>query len=311
MSPAQRGLEVHDLAKRYGAKGPWVLERLDLSIERGELVALLGPNGAGKSTLVKAICGLLLPDRGSIRIAGRSVTRSRGRALRALCACLEGDRNLYHRLTVRENVHYFLAVGYERVDEPLLLAAAERLGLASSLDRQVRFLTKGTRQKAALLVPLLSRAPVVVLDEPTVGLDVQVKRELQEMLRALSGDGRAVLLTTHELDVAESVADRIVILKAGRVRIDRPAPVLRDLFREDRYSLDVRACAGRLDLSGIPFDSISEARGAIARIVIRGGLSESLAAASKLSERGVDVVACQRLAPTLADAYLRLIGEAP
>ena len=232
-------LTLDTLSKRYG-DGPPVLSDLSRSFDPGTLTLLVGPNGAGKTTLIKSILGMVLPDEGSVRVHGIDA-RDRPRAAYArVDAMLEGARNDYWRLTVRENLRYFAAIGgvdpdsvADRHDRLL-----DRLGLAAKVDTPVRNLSRGMKQKVSLASTLAGGADVVFLDEPTLGLDVESSRTLRAELRRLVEDrGVTVVLSSHDMDVIEAVCDRVVIMSGGRIVADDTVAAL--LAGEGRHGLRI------------------------------------------------------------------------
>jgi ABC-2 type transport system ATP-binding protein len=218
-------LDVEGVVKRFGS-GPDAVTAVDgvsLTVEPGSVVGLLGPNGAGKTTLIKSILGMILPDEGSVRIDGVDVYTNPRRAYARVDAMLEGARNDYWRLTVRENLRYFATIGGVHPD-----AVADRhdrlldqLELADKADVPVRKLSRGMKQKVSLASVLAGGADVVFLDEPTLGLDVESSLTLRRELRRIV-DERAltVVLSSHDMDVIEDVCDRAVIVSDGRVVAD-------------------------------------------------------------------------------------------
>ena len=240
------GLKVVGLKKTYpkGFRRPAVeaVKNLDLDVRDGEVVGLLGPNGAGKTTAIKAICGLLKPTAGEIFIGPYSLWRERRRALARMAVVLEGDRNLRFRLTVKENVTFFttLAGCDRRRVKKETPAALERFHLTGKADEQVRNLSKGQKQILSVAIAFLTRAELVLLDEPTLGLDVQTSQELQTIIREMAREGRAVLLTTHEMAVAQKVADRVAIVTGGRLVTFKPTEELLELFRYRQYTIRLR-----------------------------------------------------------------------
>jgi ABC-2 type transport system ATP-binding protein len=222
---APPALVVEGLSKTFGSGTDAVVAVDDVSfaVERGSVVGLLGPNGAGKTTIVKCVLGTVLPDEGSVRVCGVDVHANPRAAYRHVDAMLEGARNDYWRLTVRENLRYFATVGGVAPNsvadrhEALL----DRLDLAAKADVPVRDLSRGMKQKVSLASVLATDADVVFLDEPTLGLDVESSRVLRRELRRVVADrDLTVVLSSHDMDVVEDVCDRVVVVSDGRVVAD-------------------------------------------------------------------------------------------
>jgi ABC-2 type transport system ATP-binding protein len=186
---------------------------LDLEVRAGEVFGYLGPNGAGKTTTLRLLMGMLRPTAGRGEVLGRDVWRE-SVAVRRVVGYLPGEPTLYPRLTGRQHVDYFLALRGQEDDKPAR-ALAERLDL--DMGRPARTLSKGNRQKLAVVLALMSAPPVLVFDEPTSGLDPLVQREFQAMLREHTAGGGCVLLSSHVLAEVDRVADRIGVLRAGRL----------------------------------------------------------------------------------------------
>lgn len=216
---------VEGVTKRFGsgASAVTAVDDVSLEIEAGSVVGLLGPNGAGKTTLIKCILGMVLPDAGQVRVGGHDVQTAPRKAYAAVDAMLEGARNDYWRLTVRENLRYFATIGG---NDPDSVAARhdrllDRLDLTEKADVAVRKLSRGMKQKVSLASVLASGAEVVFLDEPTLGLDVESSRTLQRELRRLAEEeGLTVVLSSHNMDVVETVCDRVLIMSDGRIIAD-------------------------------------------------------------------------------------------
>ncbi|WP_435320829.1 ABC transporter ATP-binding protein [Haloarchaeobius sp. TZWSO28] len=218
-------IAVEGLTKTFG-KGDEALTAVDdvsFTVREGSVVGLLGPNGAGKTTTIKSILGMILPDSGTVRIRGIDVHADPRRAYRHVDAMLEGARNDYWRLTVRENLRYFATISGVKPDsvagrhQRLL----EQLDLAEKADTPVRELSRGMKQKASLASVLATDSDVVFLDEPTLGLDVESSLKLRrELRRIVSERGLTVVLSSHDMDVIEDVCDRVIIMSEGRVIAD-------------------------------------------------------------------------------------------
>ena len=226
----QRLRREHDKRERFRA-----VDGIDLIVEPAEIFGLLGPNGAGKTTTMKMLATLLIPTSGTIRVLGIDPLM-RPREVRArLGAMLSGERSLYMKLTGRENLEYFAALyhvppGETKARIEKVLAAAK---LADRADDYVERYSTGMRQRLALARALLPDPPLVVLDEPTVGLDPQASRDLRDRVRT-------VLLTTHYMEEADQLCDRVAIIDHGRsVALDTPAALKRTIRAEEVVHLEI------------------------------------------------------------------------
>jgi ABC-2 type transport system ATP-binding protein len=218
MMMSDRILDAQNLRKFYkqGGKTLEAVCGVTLSLDPGEVLAFLGPNGAGKTTTIKMIAGLLEPDAGEVQILGINPHR-RPIALREVGAVLEGSRNLYWRLTPMENLVYFgvlrgLTRRRAKVRAAELLAQFE---LEHKRNAAVQTLSRGMQQKVAIAVALVHEPKLLLLDEPTLGLDVEATEAVKLQIRAIAATGRGVLLTTHQLEVAEALSDRVAIIRDG------------------------------------------------------------------------------------------------
>jgi len=225
-------LESEGLYKSYG-RGQARFEAVrgvSLKIAPGEVLAFLGPNGAGKTTTIKMIAGLIRPDRGWVRIAGHDPHRE-PQALRGVGAVLEGNRNLYWRLTPLENLEYFgvlRGMSRKRV-RSRGLELLEAFGLQDKRKEPVQKLSRGMQQKIAIAVALIHQPQLLLLDEPTLGLDVEAGETVKRLVRQVAASGCAILLTTHQLNVAEDLSDRVAIIRAGQIVAEQTTE---DLIRQ-------------------------------------------------------------------------------
>ncbi|MFS8778145.1 ABC transporter ATP-binding protein [Synechococcus sp. W70.1] len=222
-------LEVYHLQKTYRQGGKQVQAVVDVSLTlaAGEILAFLGPNGAGKTTTIKIIAGLIRPDAGSVRILGRDPHAEPG-ALAQVGAVLEGNRNLYWRLTPLQNLEYF---GVLRGLSPKAarqrgLELLETLGLGEKGEVAVQTLSRGMQQKVAIAVALLHQPALLLLDEPTLGLDVEAAQAVRSLIRQIAASGRAILLTTHQLDVAEALSNQVAVIERGTILVQAPTQEL-------------------------------------------------------------------------------------
>jgi ABC-2 type transport system ATP-binding protein len=235
-------LEAHHLRKTYRYQGKVIeaVRDVSLSIAAKEVLAFLGPNGAGKTTTIKMIAGLILPDDGKVKIVGRNPHRD-PQALRMLGAVLEGNRNLYWRLTPEENLEYFgvlrglsRSVARKRGNELL-----ERFDLLPKRRTTVQTLSRGMQQKLAIAVALVHQPRLLLLDEPTLGLDVEATESVKSLVREIAREGCAILLTTHQLNIAEELSDRVAIIHRGEIIAEKPTDELIRQFSGTAYTIEL------------------------------------------------------------------------
>ena len=207
-SPA---IEVVGLHKRYGSHA--AVDGLDLRVEHGETVAILGPNGAGKTTTVEILEGFRRPDAGTVRVLGTDPAHA-GRQWRDSIGVVLQDSRDQAELTVREMVRHFAGY-YSAPRDPD--EVVEAVGLAAKAGARARSLSGGQRRRLDVALGIVGAPELLFLDEPTTGFDPEARRSFWELVRSLRGDGTTVVLTTHYLDEAAALADRVVVVTAGRV----------------------------------------------------------------------------------------------
>jgi ABC-2 type transport system ATP-binding protein len=219
-----KAIEIADVRKRY--KSLQALKGVSLSVEQGEFFGLLGPNGAGKTTLISILAGLNRADSGSVRVLGHDVVsdyRTARRKLGVVPQELVFDPFFTVRETLRLQSGYFgLTNNDDWIDEVMA-----NLDLTSKADANMRALSGGMKRRVLVAQALVHRPPVIVLDEPTAGVDVELRQTLWKFISRLNREGHTVVLTTHYLEEAESLCDRIAMLKFGEVvALDRTANLL-------------------------------------------------------------------------------------
>jgi len=216
---------VGDLHKSYGQVH--AVRGISFEVAAGEVFGLLGPNGAGKTTTLEILEGMLPADRGTVTVAGIDVAREPARVRRLVGISLQST-SFFERLTLRELLRLFADLyGRPARAERLL----ERVGLAELAGRRVKTLSGGEQQRFAVAVALVNDPPLLFLDEPTTGLDPQARRSLWELVRFLRLEGRAVVLTTHYMDEAQELCDRVAIMDAGTIlALDTPARLVQQLL---------------------------------------------------------------------------------
>ena len=237
-------IEVKGISKMYVKRKTketiTAVNDISFDVHRGEVLGLLGPNGAGKTSTIKMICGLLEADTGSIQIKGFDIRKKRLKALQHISAVLEGNRNLYWRLTVRENLEYF--AGNRGQSRKEVANQVEKLlgqfRLKEKENELVNGLSRGMQQKLAIAVALLGNTDVILLDEPTLGLDVEISHELREILKMIVKDEkRTIIISSHDMPVVQELCDRTIIINQGTVVVDEKVENLLKLFETRAYSI--------------------------------------------------------------------------
>ncbi|WP_287416702.1 ABC transporter ATP-binding protein [Oceanithermus sp.] len=300
-------LVAEGLEKTFRSRGKTTraVAGVHLRVERGEVLAFLGPNGAGKTTTIKMIAGLIRPDAGSVRVAGRDPHRDPW-ALRQLGAVLEGNRNVYWRLTPLENLEYF------GVLKGLTAASARRRGRAL-LDRfelthkqnaLTQQLSRGMQQKLAIAVSLIHEPALLLLDEPTLGLDVEAAETVKQLIRELAGEGQAIVLTTHQLDVAQQLSHRVAIIREGRIVAEDRTATLLARFSGDQYEIEVEGELGEARRARLAELGAQPLNGRIVYVGSPEGLWAVLEAL-----RPLPILRVEKDRADLTEVFLKLVRE--
>jgi ABC-2 type transport system ATP-binding protein len=297
------------------------VDGVDLQIQRGEIFGLLGPNGAGKSTTIRMLCTLLEPTSGTAQVNGFDVVKQANDVRRSLGTLLAGERSIYWKLSGRENLEYFAAlyhipqpIAKKRVEELI-----ERMELKDRANELVEKYSTGMRQRVAIAKALLARPPILLLDEPTLGLDPQAARRLRELIAELKQEGHTILLTTHYMEEADQLSDRIGIIDTGKViALDTPAGLKRRIEQKEVIKLEVTGWhkeigdkiksiagienlmsrqQGEADLWEVNMQA-QNSRTAIPRIV------------EHISSNGTRLINMNIVKPSLEDVFISLTGKA-
>ncbi len=224
-------IETHGLTRAFGATV--AVDRLDLEVEAGQVFGFLGPNGAGKTTTIRCLLDLCAADAGTATILGLDSHRD-SVAIHARCGYLAGELELYPRMTGQRLLDWF-ARARGGVDPAWRNQLVERFDVI--LDRPTHELSKGNRQKLGLVLAFMHRPELLILDEPTSGLDPLMQDEFHRLLHETVADGRTVLLSSHELDEVQRVADRVAIIRQGRLVV---ADTVKALRRQAPQTIEVR-----------------------------------------------------------------------
>ncbi len=238
-------LRVKNLRKIYRSRHrseTVAVDDVSFSVRKNEVVGLLGPNGAGKTTIIKSICTILRPTSGEIWVDGADAIRNPRAALEKVTAVLEGNRNIYWRLTVRDNLEFFAGLQGQslRSVKTYIDELIELFNLKERVNEQARALSRGMQQKLAVACALVKRTPILLLDEPTLGLDVETSYELRWILKRMAEQGqRTILLSSHDMNVVQDICARVIIINHGRIVVDDQIENLRRLFTASAYRFEI------------------------------------------------------------------------
>ncbi|GCE15658.1 ABC transporter ATP-binding protein [Tengunoibacter tsumagoiensis] len=308
-------IEITHLYKSYRiAKGQTVhaVQDLSLSVPAGQILGFLGANGAGKTTTIKMICGLITPSAGQVSVNGYNVTRQHPQAMRQIGAVLEGTRNVYWRLTPWQNLMYFGQIK-QKWGQALRIRAEELLRDLELWDRRndpIRLFSRGMQQKVAIACAVIADPPIILLDEPTLGLDTQASRTVKEwVLRLAREEGKTVILTTHQLDMAQDLCDRVAIMRKGLLLADQPLSELLYVFRQEYYQVRVRGALGAQDLGR--FQTLELAVDAD-ETLIKGAIANQedvYELLALLQHAHVPLLTVEKIEPDLEEVFIQLVEE--
>ena len=294
---------VRDLYKRYGPLE--AVRGVSFEIEEGEILGLLGPNGAGKTTTVECVLGLRQPDAGEIEVCGIDARRHPAEVKQRIGASLQ-TTSLQDRITPTEALALFGSFYRERADPAQLL---ERFSLADKAKAPFDTLSGGQRQRLALALAFVNRPELVFLDEPTTGLDARARRDLHEHILRMREEGHTLLLTTHYIDEAEKLCDRIAIIDRGQIiATGTPGELIARSGVEPRVAIAADAPLEPALLRELPEVSELEVRERTARFRAARAAPAVAALTAALHARGIEIVDLTVRQATLEDVYLQLTG---
>jgi len=224
-------LSIRELTKTY-ASGLQALQPVSLEIAGGEIFALLGPNGAGKTTLINAICGIVTPTSGSVRVKGHDTVREY-RATRALIGLVPQELHTDMFVTVWNTVRFSRGLFGKPADEGHLEKVLRQLSLWDKRDDRIMTLSGGMKRRVLIAKALAHEPELLFLDEPTAGVDVELRRDMWEVVRGLRAAGTTIVLTTHYIEEAEEMADRVGVISKGElIIVDEKAALMKKLGKK-------------------------------------------------------------------------------
>ncbi|RME06843.1 MAG: ABC transporter ATP-binding protein [Anaerolineae bacterium] len=301
-------IRTQDLSKRFGDF--LAVDGVTLTVGAGEVLALLGPNGAGKTTTVRMLTSVLRPTAGGARVAGYDVV-AQPEKVRASVGVLTEHHGIYNRMPAAEYLDFFGELyGLDRVKRRRRREALlEQFGLAEAAHRRVGEFSKGMRQKLALARALVHDPPVLLLDEPTSAMDPASARLVRDAIKALRSAERAIIICTHNLVEAEELADKIAIIRRGRIIVQgTPAELKRRLLGPGEYEIRFAVpLNGRLDLP--PDVTVSGQGKDWIRIRSARPEQEHPRLLRYLLDKNLPVVGLQEVPRSLEQVYLQAVGE--
>lgn len=301
-------VELRGVTRRFGRV--LALDGVSFSVRRGEIVALLGPNGAGKTTTTRIVAGVLAPTRGEAVVDGISV-RSHAAVTRSRVGLVTEQPALYERMSLVDYLEFF--GGLYDVPDPKARVGAlvSRLDLGPVKTRPLSTFSRGMKQKAAIARALLHDPGVLLLDEPASALDPEMAGELRELIRTLRADHRAIVICTHDLDEAERLADRIIILTHGRIVREGTVDDLRKVPQAS-FIVEVRGriegLRGALERSGLRYELLDVTpSGASVRYYVAGPAGSGDRVLRSLLDSDLSVLSLAPERRSLEDAYFEAV----
>jgi len=299
-------ITANRLTRRFGDRV--VVDDVSFEVGRSEIVALLGPNGAGKTTIVRMLGGLIAPTSGSVVIDGVQLTRATGATLRRRIGFLAEVPGLWDRLTVRENLAVYANLYQLQAADRTIDWLLDLFDLTAHQAARAAELSKGMKQKVAIARALLHDPQILLLDEPTSGLDPQIARTVRRLLDDRRGQGCTILVSTHNLDETERLADRVAVVQRRLIAIDTPA-CLRRRLTQGRIVVRVAGLASACLRVVRPFDGSAAVDGQLLILRLPDLERDTPALVRAVVEAGADVLEVRPETAALEDVYLHLLAD--
>ena len=299
-------IEVKDLHKKYG--DVIALEKVSLTVEKGELFGLIGPDGAGKTTLMRILMSLLLPDKGSATMSGLDVVNDY-KKVRLITGYMPGRFSLYPDLTVEENLKFFATVFGTTIEENYYLIKDIYQQIEPFKTRRAGKLSGGMKQKLALSCALIHKPELLILDEPTTGVDAVSRKEFWEMLKRLKGMGITILVSTPYMDEA-SLCDRIALIQQGRLMDVATPQAMMHSFPEDLWAVRTHKIYDTSKLLELlPSVMSVNSFGQVLHLVTTKGMQTAQSIKQFLSDKGELEISVETSGATIEDVFILLMNQ--
>jgi ABC-2 type transport system ATP-binding protein len=321
VSKKEMGGLLKRLTLRKEKKTIVAVDNLNLKIPRGEIFGLLGPNGAGKTTTIKMLSSLLLPNSGSASVNGFDVVDSSEKVRGSIGVLMMGERSVYWKLTGFENLEYFSTLHYIPPDiwKKRIPALLDLVGLSDRQNDIVETYSSGMKQRLALARCLINDPPILMLDEPTIGLDPGAARSIRELMMEMKHQGKTILLTTHYMEEADQLCDRVGIIHEGKIiALDTPSNLKSQLKERELVEVEASNISDEMlpameDIPGIDEVKFTMIDSVISSGIIRVSTLDSRGVLPSLlaflGEKSVNVTNVKVSEPKLEDVFIQLTGR--
>ncbi|WP_041544700.1 MULTISPECIES: ABC transporter ATP-binding protein [Chelativorans] len=306
----QHAISISNLSKVYDS-GFTALHGVDLDIRDGEILALLGPNGAGKTTLISLICGIINPSGGTVTVKGHDIIKDY-RAARKLIGLVPQELHVETFETVWDTVNYSRGLFGKKPDRALCERILKELSLWEKKDNKILQLSGGMKRRVMIAKALAHEPNILFLDEPTAGVDVELRKDMWQLVRRLRASGVTIILTTHYIEEAEEIADRVAVINKGRlIVVDEKTELMRKLGKK-QLTLELSNGIGPLPetLSGYDLEVEDDGRRLIYRYDTQAGRTGIGSLLADLNRAGISVKDLDTQQSSLEDIFVSLVEEA-
>ncbi len=300
-------VSVRDLRKSY-AGGFEALAGVNLEIAEGEILALLGPNGAGKTTLISTICGITVPTSGTITVGGHD-TQTGYRRARDLIGLVPQEINLEPFETVMNTVRFSRGLFGKPKNDALIEAILKDLSLWDKKDSKIMMLSGGMKRRVLIAKALSHEPRVLFLDEPTAGVDVELRKDMWEVVARLKENGVTIILTTHYIEEAEAIADRVGVIAKGQILLVQDKAEMMAQMGKKQLKIELSAPLSEIPASLSAYDLAAEGNTLTYTYDTRGQRTGITALLNDLQKAGLQLVDIQTAQSSLEDIFVGLVKE--